>query len=106
MKFVAAALALVSALALVAAADDRQTIDFTDADGGEGFCKKWKCACINYVPNDSSLYFQAAYCQPGDARNNARDTTARVFCSFTDGTNKKLVNKHIAAATGGHLHQY
>jgi Spy/CpxP family protein refolding chaperone len=37
MKFVAAALALVSALALVAAADDRQTIDFTDADGGEGF---------------------------------------------------------------------
>ena len=51
--------------------------------------KKWKCACINYVPNDSSLYFQAAYCQPGDARNNARDTTARVFCSFTDGTNKK-----------------
>jgi hypothetical protein len=37
MKFVAASLALVSALALVAAVPGTSTIDHADANGGAGF---------------------------------------------------------------------
>jgi hypothetical protein len=50
--------------------------------------KKWKCACVNYEPKNPDLVFQAVYCLPGDARGGAPETTAEVFCRFTDGTNE------------------
>ncbi|KDN50419.1 hypothetical protein K437DRAFT_255137 [Tilletiaria anomala UBC 951] len=114
MNFFTSTLAVINLALLVSAApnkseealtkrvDNRQLVSFQGGDGA-AFCKAWKCACVNYEPTNTALYFQATYCQPGDFSGKNTNTEARVYCTFTDGTTQTQVVKHIAAETGATL---
>lgn len=78
--FLATASAALFSATPAKAADNRVLVNFTDYSSGAAFCNAWRCNCINYVPTDSSLSFQGAYCNPGDYQGKNTNSVAKVFC--------------------------
>lgn len=62
------------------AVDDRELIKHA-SQNGQDFCNAWRCACVNYKPQDTSLYFKYTFCQPGDYQGKNTDTEALAYCS-------------------------
>ncbi|PWN30747.1 hypothetical protein BDZ90DRAFT_229745 [Jaminaea rosea] len=84
--------------------DERQVYTFANsgAKTAAEACDKWRCACVNYVPKDSSLRFGYTLCRPGDTSGKNMDTEVQAYCTFVkDGQRAPVnVNKHTAANSG------
>jgi hypothetical protein len=46
---------------------------------------------VNYEPTNTTLYFQATYCHPGDFSGKNNRTEALAYCGFLEQDGQKQV---------------